>query len=159
MPGKTLTFSSQWSRRRNRQLTHRPDSTLSYRIPAATLAGNEPITVTFAGDSSDSASSGSATLTVLGVPTAISVKNVSGAANAVVTLDALLTRTDTGAHLAGKTLTFSVNGTVVGTASTYTSANSTLSYRIPAGALAGNETITVTFAAIPATEPRLGRQR
>ncbi len=123
-------------------------ATVSYPIPANLAAGNYPITVSFAGDSNDNASSGSGTLTVKAAaanPTTLTVSNVSGAVGQTVTLSATLTLTG-GAALSGKTLTFSVDGTSVGTGVTNSAGTATKSYVIPSTLTAGSHTITAAFA-------------
>ena len=103
----------------------------------------------YAGGPGYSASSGTGTLTVASgggsIPTGIAVAAISGKAGATVTLQATLTRTDTHAGLQSKTLTFAVNGTTVGTATTYSTGLATKTYVIPTGTAPGNETVTVTF--------------
>ena len=78
----------------------------------------------------------------------VSVDNVSGTAGQTVTLSASLDPGSVG--LSGSTLSFSVDGTAVGTAVTGDNSNSTgparLSYTIPVGFAPGSHTVTASFA-------------
>jgi|GEM_PF-3834503 len=78
--------------------------------------------------------------------TSISVANISGTAGYSVTLSATLKRTDTSAVVSGKTISFKIDSTQVGTATTNTSGIATLSYAIPSATTAGSHTISATFA-------------
>ncbi len=115
-------------------------ASLTYSIPSGTSAGALAIAANFTGDTSYSASSGAATLTVTAIPTALALANVTGQSGSSVTIVAVLTHSDTGAPLPGKTVSISVNGSVVGTATSDTNGNASLSYPIPAGTSAGTRT-------------------
>ena len=147
LQGKTLTFAVNGATVGTAATYSSGQTTLTYKIPANAAAGSLNVTVGFSGDASDKSSTGTSAVTVLNLPTAITaLSNVSGTAGGSVTLSAMLTRTDTGAPLQGKTLTFSVNGAAIGTAATYSSGNASLSYKVPASAAAGAQAVTVTFA-------------
>lgn len=92
-----------------------------------------------------------------GVPAAtqVMVGNVSGAAGAGVTLSATLGVTG-GAALSGRTVAFRVDGAAVGTAVTGGTGVASLSYAIPAGAMAGSHVITVSFGGDAADAPASG---
>jgi len=78
--------------------------------------------------------------------TKITVTNLTDAAGHAVTLKALLQRSADGAALGGKTVTFKIDGTNVGSAGTRSDGSAGLRYRIPAGLGAGDHVITATFA-------------
>ena len=118
-------------------------ATLAYAIPAGDTIGAHPITVSFAGDSSYSASSGTNTLTVKNA-TALSVSAVSGPRGTSVTLSATLTAG--GAAASGQPVTFKVDGMVVGTAATDGSGVASVPYAIPATAKLGSHRLTASFA-------------
>jgi len=113
-------------------------------------AGEQAITVEFAGDAAYEAASDAGTVNVIPSPTQIAVTNVSGARGANVTLKAKLTRTSDGARLGGRTLVFKVDGVKVGTAVTSTAlltlGTASFSYKIPSNAAKGSHTIVVEFA-------------
>ena len=125
----------------------------NYKIPAGTAAGNQVVTVAFPGDTTDTPSNGTGTLTVTALPTALSSANASGLAGSTVTLTVTLTRSDTGAALQGKTINFAVNGVGVGSATTYSTGVAYVFYKIPAGTAAGTQPVTVTFAGDAADAP------
>ncbi len=146
VPNETLVFSINGTQVGKAVTNSSGVATLSYTIPSGTATGSETISVTFAGDAGNSASSGSGTLLVGVAPTGITVPTVSGAAGASVVLTATLTRTDTNAPLQGYTVSFYLNGTLLGTETTHSTGIAYQGYTIPTGASAGNETIKVTFA-------------
>ena len=131
--GETVTFVVNGTTVGTSPTTAAGQANVTYTIPAGTAAGAQTIMVSFAGDAGDTASLGTGTLTVVAIPTAIAVNAVSGTDGAVVSLTATLTRSDTGGPLQGKTVTFSVNGTAVGTSPTYSAGQANVSYTIPSG--------------------------
>lgn len=79
--------------------------------------------------------------------TSISVPNISGSQGQAVSLSATLKRSDTGAILGGKSLSFKVDGTFVGAGTTNnTTGIASIQYAIPSNLATGNHTITVSFA-------------
>ena len=78
--------------------------------------------------------------------TALTVSNLSGAASQTLALSATLKKTG-GTGLGGKTVTFSVDGTTVGTGDTNSSGVATKTYAVPATFTVGStHTITAAFA-------------
>lgn len=127
-------------------------ATLSYSIPADASVGSHSIGAAFAGDAGNAATTGTGTLTVTApITTALAVTNVSGPTGSAVTLKATLTRTDTGAALASKSVAFTVDGVAVSGSpvTTNSSGVATLSYAIPAGSATGAKTIGASFAGDP----------
>ncbi len=120
-------------------------ASFSYTLPASLGQGSHTITASFAGDSSDGSSSGTAalivTVPVSPVATTLSVSNVSGTVGQSVTLSATLTAN--GGALSGQSASFTVDGTAVGTATTNGSGVAALPYAV---ASAGSHTITTTYA-------------
>ncbi len=115
-------------------------------VPTGTMNGNHTVTATFSGDTTYAASTGTGTLTVNAVPTALVVANVTGTNGKAVGLTATLTRTDTGADLYGETVTFSINGVVQGTAATHTNGIAYFNTYVPPAGKTGTSTISATFA-------------
>ena len=116
--------------------------TLPYTVAAGATAGVHAITATFAGDGSDSAGTGKGTLTVKAA-TSLSVSPSSGARGTTATLTATLT--SGGAGLAGRSVTFLVDGKSAGTAMTVAGGAASRAYAIPAAAGAGAHAVTATF--------------
>lgn len=145
--GKTLTFVIGGTTVGTAVTNASGVATLSYAIPPGTPAGNQAITVSFAGQGIYTPSSGTATLTVIvgKADTVITVANVTGAAGTPVTLTGTL-KTSGNVALSGKMLTFQVGATTVGTAVTNSGGVATLAYAIPGTAPAGNQMITASFA-------------
>ncbi|MCX6359100.1 MAG: hypothetical protein NT029_04810 [Armatimonadetes bacterium] len=98
----------------------------------------------FGGDGAYNAGTGANTLTVTGT-TALVVANASGQIGSTVTLAATLTRNYDSTVLAGKTVSFKVDGAAAGTGVTDAAGIATASYVIPAG-FVGDKPITGAFA-------------
>ena len=120
----------------------------SYLIPLALSLGSHNLTAAFAGDSVYAAAAGSATLTVTAAGTGVTLTliNAAAAPGQTVTLTARLRQSANGAYLSGETLTFSVDGVVVGTALTNGSGLAALSYAVPGNASGGIHSLTASFA-------------
>lgn len=119
----------------------------AYTIPESLGIGDKAITVEFAGSGPYSPSAGSNTLNVVKSNTGISTgKRGPFATGTTLTLSAILRRNSDNSFLSGKTVTFKVQGSVVGTGTTNASGVANLSYTIPASLGTGNKTVTVEFA-------------
>lgn len=120
-------------------------ATLNYTIAGDASLGTHAITASFAGDSNYLAATKNATLTVNKIPVKLTVRSVTGYAGKSVILSAtLLDASNT--PLASVTLSFTVNGALVGTATTDGTGKATLPYAITAGTAAGTYPITVNYA-------------
>ena len=120
---------------------------LAYAIPAGDAVGSaHPLSVSFGGDGTYSASSGAKTLTISEYGTSLAVAASSGASGQTVTLKALLRRKADGTAISGKMVAFTVDGTPVGAAVTDGTGFAVLPYAIPAGAALGSHPITASFA-------------
>lgn len=82
------------------------------------------------------------------IPTTVTVDDVAGVVTETVTLRAVLTNNDTSAGIEGKTLTFKIDDTTVGTGTTAADGAATLAYTIPEGIGAGAQahSIKASFA-------------
>lgn len=120
-------------------------ASLAWVVTSGALGGVS-YTSAFAGDSLYNASNASGTFT-RSSNTVIAVTNVSGQRLQNVNLVANLKSTPDNVNLNGQTLSFSINGTGVGSAVTNASGNATLAYVINAALPVGANTIGVTFAA------------
>ncbi|HTE19513.1 MAG TPA: S8 family serine peptidase, partial [Armatimonadota bacterium] len=124
---------------------------LGCRVPATVLPGARVVTVEFAGDTQHNAGSGTGSITIGKANVVIAVKNdsggdFSGAPGQVVTLKGNLRRATDSAGLGGRSLTFRINGIVVGSATTFASGNTWLGCRVPASLTVGAYAVTVEFA-------------
>ena len=90
------------------------------------------------------------------LPTTLTVTNATGAPGQTVSLTARLKRASEGAFLSGKTLTFKIDGVVVGTAVTHSSGQATLTYTLPATTTPGSHPLTASFAGDSAYNPSTG---
>ena len=137
-------------------------ASLAYALPSGASVGNHTLTASFAGDSGDLASSGSGTLTANSpgagaVSTAITITNpngpvgtATGRVGTTVILRGRLRRTADSVRLSGETLTFSLDGRVLGTGVTAAGTGlAYFSYAIPSNAAPGAHTLTVSFAGDP----------
>lgn len=120
-------------------------ASLPYTIPYGNGAGTRTITAEFAGDTLYKASSGTGTLTVT-INTIITPANATGKAGTKVLLRGLLRDKPVGNKLAGKTLTFTIDGVQVGTGVTDATGVASVTYTIPLNTPAGTKTFKMDFA-------------
>ena len=144
--GATVTFAIDGTAAGSGVTTSSGTATYSYTVAGALPVGSHTISASFAGDSSHAASSGTGTLTVAKAVTVMTLTNAAGTRGQSVTLTARLLRKSGAAPLLGKTLTFSIDGTGVGTAATNSSGFASLSYVVPAGTTAGTHPLAAAFA-------------
>ena len=116
-------------------------ASIVYALPET--IGTFTITAEFAGDSTNDPSTGSGTLTTTFADTVITVPDKTTQAGDTLNLRATLKRVGDGA-IAGKTLTFKIDGVVIGTATTNTNGVGIVSYTAPLEV--GSKTITVEYA-------------
>jgi len=121
-------------------------ATRNYKIPATLGLGNKTVTVDYGGNTYYNASSGKGTLTINKASSTVTVASVTGVRGTAVALKATLRRASDGTVLYGGTLTYKVDGVVVGTAVTDTTGVGTRNYTIPATMTVGTHAITVSFA-------------
>ncbi|MFZ4509104.1 MAG: Ig-like domain-containing protein, partial [Fimbriimonas sp.] len=110
-------------------------------------AGSRPVRVAFAGNDSYAPSSGYSTLDVLKKLSSVTVDPATGVVGGRVTLRATVRDQVTGDKLAGQTVTFSLDGQVVGSAVTSGPATvAELTYTIPEGTLAREFALSASYA-------------
>lgn len=119
-------------------------ASMTYTHPA-NFVGDRTITVEFAGDTAYNPAAGSATFKTR-YYTRITVADATGHRGQTVNLRALLRRYPDAGRIAGKTLTFKVEGLTVGTAVTGVDGLTSLAFTIPAQMSLGAKTVTVEFA-------------
>ena len=118
-----------------------------FAIPMGFGAGPHTISVAFAGDGPTgryAAASGSGTLTVAKITTALAAQDASGAVGASADLKATLTGPG-GSPLSGKSVAFTVAGVGGGSAVTNASGVATYTLLIPGATIPGNYTISASF--------------
>ena len=146
LPGQSITFKVAGTAVGTKTTSSTGVVSLAYTIPESLGVGKRTVRLSFAGSTLYLASSKSGTLTVSKGLTTLAVPPVSGAAGATVTLTATL-KTSTGTVLAGRTVSFSVGGTGVGSAVTDAAGVATVMYTIPSATPSG--TVLSTTAAFP----------
>ncbi len=122
---------------------------LSFAIPSGWGAGTYAIGASFAGDTKYSASSGSGSLTVsLSAPAATTLvaPDVTAATGASAILTATLTKSSDSLALAGRTVSFTLDATAVGTAVTGAGGVAPLPYVVPEAAALGAHAVVASFA-------------
>ncbi|HYF92747.1 MAG TPA: Ig-like domain repeat protein, partial [Symbiobacteriaceae bacterium] len=134
--GKTVTFSVDGVAVGSDTTNASGQASLS--IAVSQSVGTHTITADFAGDANISAASGTGILTITAADGDLSVPGASGTYDAPATLTAILSPA-----LAGKTITFAVDGTEVGSGATDGSGQASTTYTVTQPA--GNHTITATF--------------
>ena len=152
--GKTLTFRVNGVSVGTATTNASGVATLSYTAPIGTAGGLYPLAVSFAGDATHAAGSGSSTLTLTVIPQTyifVSAPAVTAPYYNTVNLGGQLKTlvTNVGVPIA-ETLTVAVDGTSIGTATTSTVAATlgigTVAYTVPTTLTVGNHNVTVTFA-------------
>jgi C1A family cysteine protease len=143
--GKTLSFQLNGTAVGTGVTNANGVATCSVKIPNSVPLGANPITVSYAGETSYKPSKGSGALTVTKATTKVTASNATGKAGAKVTLTAVLCRTD-GTPLANETLTFTTGNASSQTATTDSTGTATLSVTIPAKSNPGALSYTVAFA-------------
>jgi hypothetical protein len=125
-------------------------ATVNYTVPDGAATRN--IEAAFAGDADYNPSSGNGTLTIIKADTTLWASNVTGIISESTILRQYdLKRTTDNALLSGKTITFKIDGTAVGTGVTNAGGDSTKSWVITDGPLV--RTITVDFAGTESYNP------
>ncbi len=117
-----------------------------YVVPEETTAGSHAITATFVGDANYASATASSTLTVSAGAVNLSVSSASGTAGKSVTLSATITNAS---HVAmvGETISFTVDGIVVGSGTSDAKGKATFSYAIPLGTVKGSHVLVASFSA------------
>jgi hypothetical protein len=146
LPGRTLTFAIASVTVGGAETDPSGTANLPYQIPESLGVGSHTIEASFGGDAGHLASNGSASLQVLQGETTLTAADVDGQLGAAVTLTAALTCTDSGGPVVGRTVSFTVAGTVVGDAATNASGVASIGYVIPVAGGVRTDTITVVFA-------------
>ncbi len=123
----------------------------NYSYTIAVAAGTHAIDAAFAGGGGYAASTGSATLTAVGAPTSMYTVDRTGIYTTTVTLKGYLKRTSDNAWLSGRTVTFAVAGTTVGSATTSAAGEAVLNWAITDGA--ASRAITARFGGDTTYDP------
>ena len=121
-------------------------ASLAYTVPESAGTGSRTVSVTFEGDTTANPSSGSGTLSISKATPEIVLDSLTARRGQTVNLQATLRRQDNGAPISGKTITFKVAGSTVGTASTDGSGIATLPYTVPLSASLGSRILRAEFA-------------
>ena len=148
LSGKALTFKIDGVTVGTAATHSSGSATLTYTLPGTTTAGSHVLTASFAGDSAYNASTGTGTLTVTSpkINTTLTLTNATGAHGQAVMLTARLRRVSDNAALSGETVTFKVDGSVVGSAVTHSSGSATLTYTLPVSESLGSHVLSASFA-------------
>ncbi len=117
---------------------------LTYTLPVGFVAGSHVLGVSYAGETEYGPTSYSRKVAIR-YQSELTIPGVSGKRGTSVNLKATLTHVLDGAAVSGKLLTFSLNGTALGMATTDANGLATFSYAIPADAALGKVKFTVTF--------------
>lgn len=121
-------------------------ATLSVPNAANYGVGTYTVTATFNGDLLHYASTNSAILTVKQSPTTLSMSSVSGRPGDTKNIKATLKRKSDNALLSGNTITFQIDGSIVGTATTDGTGAATLPYKVSEIYAVGAHTLTADYA-------------
>ncbi|MCX6379984.1 MAG: Ig-like domain repeat protein, partial [Armatimonadetes bacterium] len=114
--------------------------------PLAIGVGDHTLSVAFAGDRLYSTSLGTATLTITKADTSVSIGAYSGSLGNTKFIAATLKRKGDNTLLTGQTLTFKVDGNVIGAADTDGTGKASLSYKFDGTYSVGSHTLTANFA-------------
>lgn len=155
LSGKSISFVVDGDSAGSANTSTSGVATRTWIVTEGTL-GNRTMSASFAGDSTYHGTTGTATFRRY-ANTTVDVSNVSGVRGETVTLKARLTRTHDGALIGLRSLSFKVDGTLVGSAVTNLMGVATIPYTIPAGAWLGDHAIEVNFAGDDPLNPSSGR--
>lgn len=145
LTGRSLSFAVQGMSVGQATTDSAGVARLSFTLTEALGAGSKTVSGFFRGDSSSGSASGTGTLTVSKIPTAIQVDASAGKIGQTVSLSATVTRTTDNASLAGKMVTFKLDGSVLGTA-TVGDSGASFSYTIAEALGVGSHQVTVEYA-------------
>ncbi len=145
LAGKNLNFSIDGSIIATLSTDATGSARLYYTIPQETTAGAHTLTAAFAGDSVYAAVSKTVTLTVPLSNTSLAVYNQTVFPGQPTKLQCRLFN-EVSQVAPGRTVTFSLNGTVLGTAVTNSTGYGIYSLVVPDNIGAGAKTISVSFA-------------
>lgn len=119
----------------------------SYAIPAGSVPGVRAIQASFAGDSTFGPAVGSGELTVTSAPTTLEVTApVAVAAGAFLRITSLLKQSSTDTPIAGRTITYQVNGLIAGAATTQADGTAETWFKVPASTPPGSVPVRADFA-------------
>lgn len=154
LAGRTLTFQVDGVDVGTGATDANGYATCTYDVPFGATLGSHPVKATYAGDATYGAGAGSTTLTVAARDTlAWSMPNSTCAVGKKVTLYVYTKSVTTGALVSGKTITFKVDGTQVGSAVTNASGYASVAYTVPAGTPSGAHAVLAQFAGDAAVDP------
>ncbi|MCX6360357.1 MAG: hypothetical protein NT029_11135 [Armatimonadetes bacterium] len=114
-------------------------------VPSSLTPGAKPLAADFGGDALNRPAGATATLSVLKADTTVSVPAASGVIGASTALAATLKRATDASPLVGRPLTFSVDGTTVGSATTAAGGAASMAYTVPAGSGPGSRALGALF--------------
>jgi hypothetical protein len=143
--GATITYTTSGSAIGTAVTDAHGVATLAYTVPQNAAIGTSKYTASLTGNGLYVDVSSSNNLAISQHSVKISGSGVSGKVGQTVSLSATITRDDA-TKLGGATLTFAIDGTSVGSATTDTNGVATLSYTIPSSLTTGKHTLTATFA-------------
>lgn len=144
--GKTLQFAINDSSVGSAVTSSSGVATLAYTIPETWSIGSRVISVSFEGDGTANPSSGTGTLTISRATAEFVLDNLTARRGQTVNLQTILRRQDNAAPIVGRTVTFKVAGSTVGSANTDSTGKATVPYTVPLNASLGNRTLRVEFA-------------
>ena len=131
-------------------------ATLAYVIPEALGIGTKTLRADFGGDATHLSSFGTADLTVSKAATTTVLQDAAGKIGASVTLTASLTRNTDSAALTGRSISFQVAGSGVGSATTNGAGVAALPFVIPSSLGVGTSATRADFGGDAAHLPSLG---
>ncbi len=145
LEGRQIAFAAEGTPAGTASTDATGSASLSYAIPDTIGSGDLTLTASFAGDAQHAAASYTATLTVARASTTHwTIDRVGTITELVILRQFDLARTVGGVLLSGKTITFKVDGTVVGSGVTNAGGDSTLNWIVTDGP--ATRTITTEFA-------------
>ena len=146
LTGETINFSGLpgYATSAYAQTDSNGAATISYKIEGG--AGPYSITAAFPGDGYYGPISQSSALTVSKADTQITCPGVTGGLDGTVDLSGTLRRVTDNSAVTYRSLTFTVDGVVVGTAETDGTGTAVLPYQILVGFATGNHTLAASFS-------------
>ncbi len=129
---------------------------VDYTLPAAFTSGSLAIGASFAGLADEGPSTGSGSVSIGGLATAVTVGSRSAQYGQTISLSGVLTAAADGTALRGRTVAVSLDGSALGVGTTDSTGAGGVRWTVPSAVAVGAHTVSVSFAGDAAYSPSDG---
>lgn len=145
LANKTITFKVDGTEVGTGTTDATGKAAFNYKLDDSLAPQTHSYSAEFAGDTNYYASSNGATLTVNVADTTLTEQDATGIAGRNVTFYATLRRLTDGAKVSGRTITYTLDGSIIGTATTVAGI-SKFTYKLPSSIAKGTHSLGVSFS-------------